>query len=56
MKSNAKPEIKAEIFRDCIRTVFLPHLAELRLLDDFAEEIALLLMENCSRHIASLVM
>jgi RecJ-like exonuclease len=40
-KSNRKLNINAEIFLDCIRTVFLflPNLVELQALDEFAEEI-----------------
>jgi hypothetical protein len=40
IKSNAKPDINAEIFLDDVQTVFLPDLGELRGLDEFAEEMA----------------
>jgi hypothetical protein len=43
------PYINAEIFLDYIRTVFLSNLAELRVLDEFAEEMAVLFMDNWSR-------
>jgi hypothetical protein len=42
LRSNPKPYINAEIFLDYIRTVLLPNLAELRTLDGFAEETAVL--------------
>jgi hypothetical protein len=44
--------INAEIFLDYIRTVFWPNLAELRTLDEFAEEIGVLLVDNCPSHVA----
>jgi hypothetical protein len=53
MTSNAKPEINAEIFLDSVQIVFLPILAELRRLDEFAKEITVLLMDNCPSHIAN---
>jgi hypothetical protein len=43
--------MNAEIFLDYIRTVFLPNLAELRTLDAFSEETAVLLMDNCPSHV-----
>jgi hypothetical protein len=36
---------------DHIRTVFLPNLAKVRALDEFAEEMAVLLMDHWSSHI-----
>ena len=51
LRSNPKPYINAEIFLDYIRTVFLPNLAELRTLDAFSEETAVLLMDNCPSHV-----
>jgi hypothetical protein len=56
MKSNAKRYISAEIFLDYVQTVFLSNLAELRRLDEFAEEMAVLLMDNCPSHISCVVM
>jgi hypothetical protein len=50
--SNAKPYINAEIFLDCVQTVFLSNLAELRRLDEFVEEMAVLLMDHYLSHIA----
>jgi hypothetical protein len=55
LKSNLKPYLNAEIFRDYIRTVFLPNFAELRVLDEVAEEMALLLMDNWSSNITTFV-
>jgi hypothetical protein len=50
-RSNPSRYIKAEIFLDYIRTVFLPNLAELRKLDAFTEETVVLLMDNCPSHV-----
>jgi hypothetical protein len=55
LRSNPRPCINAEIFLDYIRTVFLPNLAELRTLDEFAEEAGVLLMDNCPSHVMSLM-
>jgi hypothetical protein len=54
-RSNPKPCINAESFRDSIRTVFFGNLAELRTLDGFAEETGVLWMDNCSNHAMSLM-
>jgi hypothetical protein len=51
LKSNSKLYIRAEIFLNYIRTVFLPDLAELRTLDEFAEGIGVSLMDNCANHV-----
>jgi hypothetical protein len=56
MKSNAKPYINVEIFLDYVRTVLIPKLGELRRLVEFAEEMPVLLMDNCSSHITWVVM
>jgi hypothetical protein len=50
-RSNPNLYINAEIFLDSIRTVFLPNLAELRTLDEFAEETGVLLMDNYPSHV-----
>jgi hypothetical protein len=55
LRSNPSPYINAEIFIDYIRTVFILNLAELRTLDGFAEETGVLLMDNCSSHVMSLI-
>jgi hypothetical protein len=47
LRSNPSRYINAQIFLDYIRTVFLPNLAELRMLDAFTEETGVLLMDNC---------
>jgi hypothetical protein len=59
MKSSAKPYISAKLFLDYVQTVFRPNLAELRRLDEldeFAEEMALSLMDHCLSCITSVVM
>jgi hypothetical protein len=47
LKHHAKQYIDAEIFGDYIRNVFLPNLNELRSLEEFADEEAVLLMDSC---------
>jgi hypothetical protein len=51
MKVQPKPYVNAEIFIDYLKTVFLPNLAELRKVEAFAEEDAVLLMDNCPSHV-----
>jgi hypothetical protein len=51
LKGRSKPYIKAEIFHDYIRSVFLPNLDALRSLEQFAMEDAVLLMDDCSCHV-----
>jgi hypothetical protein len=55
LKSNPVPHIKAEILLKTIRTLLLFSLAELGVLDEFAEETTLFLMDNHSNHILSVV-
>jgi hypothetical protein len=56
MTSNVKPYINAEIFLDDVQTVFRPNLAELRRLDEFAEEMAVSLMDTFPSRITRIVM
>jgi hypothetical protein len=53
MNSNAKRYTNAGIFLDDIWTVFLPNFPELCRLNEFAEEMVVLLMDNGSSHITS---
>jgi hypothetical protein len=55
MKSNTKPCISEEMFFDSLETVLLPNLAELPRLDEFAEELTLVLTANCPSHISCVV-
>jgi hypothetical protein len=48
LKSNNRPSVNAEIFLDCIKTVFLPDLVWLRGLAEFSAEDAALLMNDSS--------
>jgi hypothetical protein len=50
LKSNQKPYMNVGIFLDDLITVFLPDLVRLRGLVAFAEDVAVLLMNNCSAH------
>jgi hypothetical protein len=59
MKSNAKPSINAKMFLDYVQSVFLHHFAEFKRLDeldDFPEEMAVLLMDNCPNQITCVVL
>jgi hypothetical protein len=56
MKSNAKPDINAEISFDDLQAIFLLNLAEFRGSDEFSEEMSVSLMENCPSHITCVVM
>jgi hypothetical protein len=51
LKARSKPYINAEFFLDDIRTVFLPNLNQLRVLEEFADEDTVLLMDNCLSHV-----
>jgi hypothetical protein len=51
LKGRRKPYINAECFLEYIRTVFPPNLNELRTLEEFADEEAVFLMDNCPSHI-----
>jgi hypothetical protein len=52
LKSRAKADINAEIFQEYVVTVFLPNLNELPSLGQFAEEEAILLMDNVLGHVS----
>jgi hypothetical protein len=52
LKFNQRPYINAEIFLDSIRTIFLPYIDMLRGLAVFAQEPAVLLMDNCWVHVS----
>jgi hypothetical protein len=50
LKCNQKPYINAGIFPDYIRTIFLPYIDAFHGLAVFAQEIAVLLMDNPHSH------
>jgi hypothetical protein len=52
LKFNQKPYFNAGIFLDYTRTIFVPYTDALRGLAVFAEEIAALLMDDCSAHVS----
>jgi hypothetical protein len=56
MKLNGKSYINAEMFLGYVQTVLLPNLAELRRLDEFAEQTAVLLIDNPPSHFTCVVM
>jgi hypothetical protein len=49
---NHRPYLEAGIFLDGIRTIFLPYLDTLPGLAVLAQEIAVLLMDDCSAHVS----
>jgi hypothetical protein len=51
MNVHPKPYVNAEICFNYIKTMFLPNLAERGNLEAFAEENAVLLMDNCPSHV-----
>jgi hypothetical protein len=56
LKGLSKPYINAEIFEEYLRTVFLPNIDELRTLDQFKEEEAILMMDNCPDHVGDVIL
>jgi hypothetical protein len=55
LKQCAKPDVNADLFEKYVRTVFLPHLAITRIMQNVRNEKAVLLMDNCSPHLAPVV-
>jgi hypothetical protein len=56
LKHRAKPYVNAAIFAEYIRMVFIPNLNELRNLEQFADENAVLLMDNCPHHVGDVIL
>jgi hypothetical protein len=56
LKQRAKAYVNGEIILEYIRRVFLLSLNELRSLKEFADEDAVVLMENCSSHVGDEVL
>jgi hypothetical protein len=55
LKQRAKPDVNADLFENYVRTVFLLHLAITRIMQNVRNEEAVLLMDNCSPHLTSLM-
>jgi hypothetical protein len=55
LKRRAKPYVNADLFENYVRTVFLPHLAITRIMQNVRNEEAVLLMDNCSPDFAPVV-
>jgi hypothetical protein len=55
LKRRAKPDVNADLFENYAGTVFLPHLAITRIIQNVRNEEAVLLMDNCSPHLTSIV-
>jgi hypothetical protein len=56
LKCHSKPYINSEIFEQYLRTVFLPNLNELRALEQFGDEEAVLMMDNCPSHVTDVIL
>jgi hypothetical protein len=56
LKCRSKPYINSEIFEQYLRTVFLPNLNELRTLEQFGDEEAVLMMDNCPSHVTDVIL
>jgi hypothetical protein len=56
LKGRLKPDIKAEFCLSYLRTMFLPNLKELRALEKFAHEDAVLLMDSQPNHVTDKVL
>jgi hypothetical protein len=56
LKRPDKPYVNSDLFENYTRTVFRHHLLATRQMYDFGEEDAVLLMDNCSPHVASAVL
>jgi hypothetical protein len=56
LRHRATPDIHTEIFGDYIRKVFISNLNELRSLEEFADEEAVLRMDNCPSHVGELIL
>jgi hypothetical protein len=48
LKQRAKPYVSADLLENDLRTVFLPHPAITRIMQNVRNEEAVLSMENCS--------
>jgi hypothetical protein len=55
LKQRAKPYVNADLFENYVRTVFLPHLAIIHIMQNVRNEEAGRLMDNCSPHLTSLL-
>jgi hypothetical protein len=55
LKQRAKPYVNVDLFENYVRTVFLPHLAIIRIMQNVRNEEAMLLMDNCSPHLTPLL-
>jgi hypothetical protein len=55
LKQRAKPDVNADLFENDVRTVFLPHLAITRIMQNVRNGEIVLLMDNCSPHLTSIL-
>jgi hypothetical protein len=55
LKRRAKPYVNADLFENDVRTIFLPHLTITRIMRNVRNEEAVRLMDNCSPHLAAVV-
>jgi hypothetical protein len=55
LKKRTKPYVNTDLFENYVRTVFLPHLAITRIMQNVRNEEAVRLMDNCSLHLTPIV-
>jgi hypothetical protein len=55
-RHRAKPYVNAAMFAEYIRMVFIPNRNELRDPEQFADEDAVLLMDNCPSHVGDVIL
>jgi hypothetical protein len=53
LKRRNRPDMNSQLFTECISTVVLQYIDELRSDEEFPEKEAVLLMDNCSIHMRS---
>jgi hypothetical protein len=51
LKSRHKPSMSSQLFAECISMVLLPYIDELRSNEEFADQEAVLFMDNCLIHV-----
>jgi hypothetical protein len=53
LKHRSKPYVSSKLFYKYLTKVFLPYIEELRTNREFADKVAILLMDNCSVHVSA---
>jgi hypothetical protein len=55
LRQRSKPYINGQLFLEYINNIFIPYLNKLRESEEFTRCEAVLLMDNCSRHMSEAV-